>query len=576
MTTQAASPAPRAAFRLRAPSLFATLNGYRPAFVGADVIAGLTLAAIAIPEQMATARLGALPPQLGFVAFIAASVAFLVFGVSRQLSAGADSTITPIFAGALALLAASGSPHYAALAATLAMMVGLIVAAAGVLRMGWIGNLLSTPVTLGFLVGIAVHIAVSQLPAALGLPALSGSNLVKIGKLVALAPHANLASVAVTAAVLALIAACEKINPRLPGALVGVVAAVLAVHVWGLDQHGVGLLGSVAGGSLRLGAPSLSAGDILGIAPLSLIVALVVMVQTAATARSFPPASGLPDENGDFIGLGLANLVAGAAGAFPVDASPPRTAIVAESGGRSQIAGLAAVVVVLILLLFGASVLASIPVAALSAILLFVAARIVRVGEIATVTKSSPVEALLILATAAALIVLPIEQGVAVGIGLSLLNGLWAGARQRLRPMTHVPGTSIWWPIAPDRPGEPLPGVTVLAFQAPLTFLSAELFERDMLRAILQPGVKLVVLEAAGVSDIDYTAAQNLKAVVEAARSKGVAFAIARLESVGAERALTRFGLRDVIGSDHIFQSVAEAIAKLNPGGNKTDTNLSH
>jgi MFS superfamily sulfate permease-like transporter len=132
--------------------------------------------------------------------------------------------------------------------------------------------------------------------------------------------------------------------------------------------------------------------------------------------------------------------------------------------------------------------------------------------------------------------------------------------------MGHVPGTSIWWPIAPDHPGEQLPGIAVLAFQAPLTFLNAELFERDMLAAISRPGVKLVVFEAAGVVDIDFTAAQSLKAVVEAARRNGVAFAIARLESVGAERALDRFGLRPIIGPDHIFRSVAEAIATLRPG----------
>ena len=563
----------RRGFSFRPPSLFQSLRGYQPTFVGADIIAGLTLAAIAIPEQMATARLGALPPQLGFVAFIAASLTFLIFGVSRQLSAGADSTITPIFAGALALLAASGSPHYAALAAALALMVGLLVAAAGVLRMGWIGNLLSTPVTLGFLVGIAVHIAVSQLPAALGMGPLTGSNLDKIGKLVALAPQANVMAVAVTAAVLAVIFACEKINPRLPGALFGVAGAAIVVHVWRLDARGVALLGAVAGGPPRIGLPAVGLHDVLHIAPLAMIVALVVMVQTAATARSFPPDTGLPDENGDFIGLGLANVFAGAAGSFPVDASPPRTAIVAESGGRSQVAGLAAVVVVLALLLFGSSILATIPEAALAAILLFVAARIVRIGEIATVMRDSPVEALLILATAAALIVLPIEQGVAVGIGLSLLNGLWAGASQRLRPMSHVPGTSIWWPTAPDRPGEQMPGVAVLAFQAPLTFLSAELFERDMLAAIAQPGIRLVVLEAAGVVDIDYTAAQSLKSVAETARKKGVAFAIARLESVGAERALDRFGLRDVIGADHMFQSVAEAVTALDPDGDTTNRN---
>lgn len=575
MTSQAAPQTARPGFNLRRPSLFASLRGYQPTFLTADLVAGLTLAAIAIPEQMATARLGALPPQLGFVAFIAASLAFLVFGFSRQLSAGADSTITPIFAGSLALLAATGSPHYTALAAGLALMVGVIVAVAGMLRMGWIGNLLSTPVTLGFLAGIAVHIAVSQLPAALGLSPLSGSNLDKIGQLIALAPHANLTAAAVTAGVLAIVAVCHRISPRLPGALFGVVGAAVAVHLWRLDNRGVAPLGAVAGGPPGLGLPALNILDLLHIAPLALIVALVVMVQTAATARSFPPPGGLPDEDGDFIGLGLANLFAGAVGAFAVNASPPRTAIVAESGGRSQVAGLAAVVVVLILLLFGARVLSVVPVAALSAILLFVAGRIVRVGEIAAVARSSPIEALLILATAAALIVLPIEQGVAVGIGLSLLNGLSAGARQRLRPMSRVPGTSVWWPVSTGWQGEETPGVTVLAFQAALNFLNADLFKRDMLAAIAG-GAKLVVLEAAGVVDIDFSAAESLKAVVEAAKSKGVTFAVARLESVNAQRALTRFGLRGLVGDDHIFQSVADALATLSPGGNPTDTNLGH
>jgi MFS superfamily sulfate permease-like transporter len=551
-----------AAFSLRRPSLFDSLRGYQPTFLGADIVAGLTLAAIAIPEQMATARLGALPPQLGFIAFVAASLAFLVFGVSRQLSAGADSTITPIFAGALALLAASGSPHYAALAAGLAVMVGILVAAAGVLRMGWIGNLLSTPVTLGFLVGIAVHIAVSQAPAALGLAPLFGPTLGRIGRLIALAPHADLATLALAVAVLAVIVACHRISPRLPGPLVGVVGAAVAVPLLGL--HGVTLLGPVAGGPPQLGAPALSVRDILHLAPLALIVALVVMVQTAATARSFPPPGGLPDEDGDFFGIGLANLAAGLAGAFPVNASPPRTAIVAESGGRSQIASAAAVVVVLTLLLFGARLLAVIPEAALAAILLFVAGRIVRLAEIARVIRAAPMEALLILATAIALIVLPIAQGVAFGISLSLLNGLWAGARQRLVPMSQIPGTSVWWPVTPETPASPIADVAVRAFQAPLNFLNAENFERDMLVAI-DGGAKLVVLEAAGVIDIDYTAAESLKVVVRAANAAGVAFALARLESTSAQAALDRFGLRAVIGADHVFESVAHAIAVLAP-----------
>ncbi len=549
--------------------LFASFRGYTDAFVGPDLLAGLTLAAIAIPEQMATAKLGALPPQAGFFAFIAAGVGFLVFGSNRRLSAGADSTITPIFAGALAYVAASGSPHYAAMAAGLALLVGVIVGASGLFRMGWIGNLLSVPVTLGFLTGIAVHIAVSQLPAALGLPALSGSTLARIATLARTVSHANPVAVMVSGGVLILVAGAHRLSPRLPGALLAVVAASLAASVFHLGDRGLALLGHVAGGLPRLTLPALAAGDWLRVAPLALIVSLVVMVQTAATARSFPPPGELPDENHDFIGLGVANLLAGIAGAFPVNASPPRTAIVAESGGRSQAASLVAIAVVVVLLVAGAGALSGIPEAALAGILLFVAARIVRVRQMAQVIASSPVEAGLIVATAGAIVVLPIAYGVAAGIVLSLLYGLWSSARTHVRPLRRIPGTSVWWPPSASRPGETVPGVAVLAIQAPLTFLNAAQFEQEML-AQIAPGasdIRLAVLEAAGIVDIDFTAGQSLRAVALACQAAGVAFAIARLESVGAQAALAHLGLLDLIGADHVFESVAAAVDALGPKG---------
>ncbi len=561
------SAEPRPALRPRLPTLLAGLRGYRGAFVAPDLLAGLTLAAIAIPEQMATARLGALPPQAGFFAFIAAGLGFLAFGSSRQLSAGADSTITPIFAGALAYLAASGSPRYAAMAAGLALLVGLIVGLAGVMRMGWIGNLLSIPVTLGFLAGIAVHIVISQAPAALGLPPLSGPTLERIGGLVGAIPHTNLLALAVSGGVIVLVAGAHRLSPRLPGALLAVAGATLAASLLHLDAHGLKLLGHVSGGLPRLAPPAVAADDWLRLAPLALIVALVVMVQTAATARSFPPAGGQADEDGDFIGLGAANLLAGVLGAFPVNASPPRTAIVAESGGRSQAASLFAVAVVAVLLVAGTGVLAGIPEAALAGILLFVAGRIVRVGQMAQILARSPIESALIVATAAAIIALPIANGVAVGILLSLLTGLWSSARMHVRPMRRIPGATVWWPAGAAREGETVPGVAVLAFQAPLTFLNAEVFGREMLGAIA-PGasdIRLAVLEAAGIIDIDYTAAKSLRAVVEACQGAGVVFALARLESVAAQKSLARLGLIEVIGRDHVFESVAAALDALGP-----------
>ena len=553
----------------RSLPIFKSFAGFRLAAIGADVVAGITLAAVAIPEQMATARLGGLAPQIGFFAFIAATLAFAAFGSSRQVSAGADSTITPIFAGGLALLAMSGSPHYAALAAGLAVMVGVMVIVAGVFRMGWVGNLLSVPVTTGFLAGISVHIIVSQLPAAFGLAPLHGSTLSRMVALAGLAPHANPAALAIAAGVVAMVAVGHKVSARVPAPLVAVGLAAVVVEVLHLDRHGVALLGAVAGGLPGVSLPAVGIDDIVRLLPLASLVALVVMVQGAATARSFPPDAGAPDVNGDFIGLGTGSVLSGLCGAFPVNASPPRTAIVAESGGRSQVAGLTAVAITLLLLAFGTGVLQRIPEAALSGILLFVALRIFRIGQMRAVLRQSPAEILLIAATALAIVVLPIQDGVALGVALSLLQGVWNGARARLLPMGRIPGTTVWWARSnsPDHPSETVPGVVVVGFHAPLNFLNADGFAAQCLD-LLTPGngdPTLVVLEAAGLIDIDFTASQAIHAVVAACRAAGAVFALARLESPVAQAALDRLGLRALIGADHVFESVEAAVRALGP-----------
>src|SRR5579871_5160455 len=238
--------------------------GFTPAAIPSDLIAGLTLAAIVIPEQMATARLAGMPPQAGFFAFIAASIAFALFGASRFMSVGADSTITPIFAGALAAMATSGSADYLTLAAVLALMVGGLVLGAGVARMGWIANLLSEPVTVGFLAGIAVHIAVSQGPSAFGLPTVEGALPQQIAGLVREFPRLDPYAVAITVGVLALIVVGELVSRRIPGALIGMAAATAAVIGFGLEAKGVPTLGTIQSGLPTLALPRTSLADVVG------------------------------------------------------------------------------------------------------------------------------------------------------------------------------------------------------------------------------------------------------------------------------------------------------------------------
>jgi SulP family sulfate permease len=557
------SGAPDSAGNGSAWPVFRSLQAYRIPFLSHDLFAGLTLAAIAIPEQMATARLGGFEPQIGFFAFLAGSLAFAAFGSNRFLSCGADSTITPIFAGGLAMLAASGSPDYLLLAAALALMVGLLLLAAGIFRLGWIADLLSIPVTAGFLAGISAHILVSQLPGILGLPTTEGAMLQRLAALASHLNETNLFTLAIGLGVLAIIAVSEKTDARIPGALIGLVLASAAVVLLGLESRGVSVLGAISVSMPTVAFPVVSAGRLSSLVSLSLIIAVVVMVQTAATTRSFlSDPDQPPDVDRDFVGVGVGSILSGLIGAFPVNASPPRTGVVCETGGKSQLASLAAITIVIVLLAFGASLLRQIPNAALGGVLLFVALRIVRINQIVAIGRQSPGEFLLIVATAQGIIVLPIEQGVGLGIALSLAHGIWTTTRARVLVYERVPGTSIWWPMSASQPGEREAGILVAGFQAPLSFLNAYHFRRDLLDALKSAPEKtrLIVLEATGIVEIDFTAAQVLTDLIRRCHADGVDFAIARLESIRAQAAMARFGIEALLGPDHQFHSVEEAI----------------
>ncbi len=538
--------------------------------IARNLLAGLTLAAITIPEQMATARLGGFEPQVGFYAFIGATlgfaiVALLTSGTNRILTAGADSTITPIFAGVLAALAGSGVASLPAAAVALALLVAFVLLIAALLRLGWIADLLSTPIVTGFLLGIAAHIVASQLPDVMGLEAPNDNMIHRLSALAREAGGSNPWSVAIGFGVLAVTLIAEKLSPRLPGALVAVALATAAVVAFGLDRKGVAVLGALPSGAPRPVVPSGSFDSLRELVPLALIVALIVMMQTAAISRAFVREVSEVNVNRDYLGLAVANLGAALLGSFPVNASPPRTAVVHEAGGTSQAAALLAGAVVAALALAGGGLLAHVPQAALAGVLLFVALRIVHLDVIATVARQAPGEAALIGLTAVSVIALPIPTGVAVGIGLSLLHGVWIATQTRVHEFRHVPGTTIWWPANATAPqGEIVEGVLVAGFPASLVFSNAEPFRRGMQAAIAaRPSLRLVVLEAGGIAAVDYTAAQALRTLIEECRGRGIDFAVARLESTRAAKALEKFGVLAVLGRDRLFLSVAEAVAAI-------------
>ena len=373
-----------------------------------------------------------MPPETGLYAFAAGSLAFAAFGANRFMSVAADSTIAPIFAGALASIAVVGTAHYAELATLLALLVGIVLVAVGLLRAGWLATLLSVPVTTGFLAGISIHIIVGELPTLLGISGEQGHLLVRLVHILGQLGEANPYTLALGAGVL--IVTMVHGADKLPGS-------------WGADRpcrsgprrgpvpsrrHAA----SACSVPSRCGCRASPCRPLPGIrelsrlVPLALVVAMVCIMQTAAVASTFPSDEGKPDDvSRDFAGVGAGSVLAGLIGAFAVDSSPPSTAIVRESGGRSQIASLTAVTLMIALAVLAAGLTAYVPHAALSGILVYIALRIFRLGEMIRIYRRGGLEILLVAASAGLVIALPIETGMLLAIVLSFLHSLYIVAR---------------------------------------------------------------------------------------------------------------------------------------------------
>ena len=543
------------------------MRGYRSSWLAPDLTAALTLLAIALPEQLAITRLAGMPALTGVYAFVAASVAFALIGANPRMSVGADSTIAPLFAVGVAGMAATGSPQYLQMVSVLAVLVGVLVALVGILRLGWISLLLSTPIITGFLAGVAVIITVHQLPDLLGLPASSGTTVHRIHSIAGHLGRVNRWTLAIGLGVLVIIVACEAVSRRLPGALIGVVASTVLVAGADLESHGVAVLGSVPRTGPHFGLPGLSVDDVGRLVPLAAVVALVVVIQSAATTRAFPGArSGPSDVDRDFAGVGAGSVLAGLIGSYPVNSSPPRTAAVVESGGRTQMACLGAAAA-MAALVPAAGLLRHLPLTTLAAVLLFIASRIVHVGDLRAIARFSRLELALAVVTAATVAVVGVEQGVVVAMALAILERARQDARPQVHVLGRVPGTTSYAPLGGPEAVEPVPGVLVVLFATPLWYANALHFRtgiHDALGRSREP-VRMVVLDAMGMNSIDFTGARTLSDLIDELQAQRIGLAVARAGD-RARRSLDRAGITARLGPDRFFGTVGEAVVALSPG----------
>jgi sulfate permease, SulP family len=543
--------------------VFASLHGYRRAWVSADLLAGIMLLVIAVPEQLATSRLAGMPPITGFYAFVAGTVVFALLGSNPQMSVGADSTIAPLFATGVSALALTGSEHYVALVAILAVMVGLIVMLVSILRLGWIAEFLSTPIVTGFLSGVAVIIVIHQLPDLLGLPPTAGSNAHRVTFIFTHLDQVNGWTAAIGFGVLAVMFACARIDRRIPGGLIGLVGSTALVVVGGLQAHGVAVIGTIRSGAPHVGLTGLSWSTLGNLAPLAAVVALVIITQTAATTRGFAEQGGYDVDAGrDFLAVGAGSVLAGLVGSFPVDASPPRTGAVVAAGGRTQAGALGAALAVALLIPV-ANVLRDVPLATLAAVLIYVAIRLFKPRDLRAIARFDLFEFGLTSVTLLTVVLAGVEQGIAVAVGLAILDRVRLSSRPQLHVLGRIADTTSWAPLSAEFTAAQIPGVLVLLFATPLWYANAVHFRDEVASAMERtPGTRALVLDALGMSDVDFTGSRAMGHVLDECDRAHVAFGLARAGD-HLRDTLRRSGLLQRIGEDHLYPSVNEAVSAL-------------
>jgi MFS superfamily sulfate permease-like transporter len=457
-----------------------------------------------------------------------------------------------------------GSPHYVELVSILAVMVGLMVMLVSLLRLGWIAEFLSTPIVTGFLSGVAVIIVIHQLPDLLGLPPTSGSDQHRFLYVVNHLSAVQGGALVMGIGVLAVMFVCHRIDRRIPGAIIALVGSIVLSGVFNLQAHGVPVLGTVRSGAPHFGLTGLSWTTLGNLAPLAAVVALVVVTQTAATTRAFAEEGGYDIDAGrDFLAVGAGSVLSGLVGSFPVDASPPRTGAIVTAGGRTQAGALGAAAVVLVFIPF-ANVLRDVPLATLAAVLIYIALRLFKWRDLRSIAHFDLFEFGLAAVTLLVVVLVGVEQGIAVAVGLAILDRIRLTARPQLHRLGRVPGTTSWAPLHLGIDAVPVPGVLVVLFATPLWFANAVHFREEVERALTdaRTTTHVLVLDTIGMTDLDYTGTRALSQVIDHCERAHVDFGIARAGD-RVRRSMDRSGLLQRIGIDHCFSTVDEAVTAL-------------
>ena len=544
-----------------APGL-AQFRGYQRSWLRGDVMAGLTVAAYLVPQGMAYATVAGLAPVAGLWASLLPLVIYAVMGSSRYLSAGPESSTALMTATALAPLAAGDAGRYATLAAVLAGLVGVVCVAAGLLRLGFIADLLSRPVLIGYMAGVALIMAAGQLGRLTGTTVSGDGFIAEVRSLVDALPNVHWPTLALSAAVLTALLVLARTFPRAPGPFIAVALASAAVAVFSLDRHGIQVIGAVPAGLPPVGLSSVPLTDLGALAAASGGVALVAFSDSVLNARVFAARKGETiDANAELRALGLCNMGSAVCHGFPVSSSASRTALGELAGARTQMYSLVALSLLLAVMLFAHGLLATFPTAALGAMVVYAAFRLIDIAAFRRLAKFRRSELILALLTALAVLIFGVLYGVLAAAGLSILDLLRRVARPHDSVLGFVPGVAGMHDIDDYPQAQLEPGLLVYRYDAPLFFANAEDFRTRAMAAVdANPDpVRWFVLNAEANVEVDLTALDAVDQLRYDLDRRGIVFAMARV-TWHLREALDAAGLLDKIGEDHIFPTLPTAV----------------
>jgi high affinity sulfate transporter 1 len=541
------------------------IRSYQPGWLANDLVAGLVLSALLVPQGMAYAQLAGLPPITGLYTTILCLVGYAAVGPSRILVLGPDSSLGPMIAATIIPLAgAHGSPERAiALASMLAIFVSVITILAGVAKLGFVADLLSKPTQLGYLAGLALTILVGQLPKLFGF-SVEGNGLIEEarGFVKGLAAGDTvLAALAVGVLGLVIILVLQRWLPRLPGVLVAVVVSIGAAVVFDLASHGVGLVGTLPKGFPPFTVPNVSASDLPLLAGGALGIALVSLADTISTASAFAARSGEEVQaNQEMIGIGTANLAAGLFQGFPVSTSGSRTAVAEQAGAKTQVTGLVGAVVITLMLLFVPGLLRNLPQPTLAAVVIAASISLADFKGLRRLWDQQRVEFGLAMAAFLAVALLGVLAGIAIAVGLSILNVFrraWWPYNTVLGRAEGVPG---YHDIRSYPQAEQLAGLVIFRFDAPLFFANSRAFREQIRRlAGADSPPHWIVVAAEPITDVDTTAADMLEDLDEALNEQGISLVFAEMKDP-VRRKIERYGLTRTINPEHFFPTVDAAV----------------